>query len=297
MGYRREVLAPGGRWRERPHDAVAVAEANPGFGVTLYRVAPLVHEAMVLITEKHEVLEARLAMRPVVAVVRLQMAPALASGETAGVAVARLDEPAERGRTVRRLRPTLTGRPSRSTCATTSVSHPSRRAVSGEISGPSSSSERPRPSAQARRRRRGRRRAPVARGSFADRDASARSSRAPTRAGRGGSTEAPSASACACGRSPLRHVPRGDAGARATRRFERLDQQRAVLGREPGRRKRAVVVEVVVDVLQLVRARRPPLQPGGTREAPARLRCCQRPRKSSRPPRTTVATLVSARLW
>ena len=54
---------------------------------------------MVLITEKDEVVEARLAaVRPVVAVVGLQMAAALAAGETAGVVVARLEEPAQRRR-------------------------------------------------------------------------------------------------------------------------------------------------------------------------------------------------------
>ncbi len=52
-----------------------------------------------LVTEKDEVLEACLAaVRPVAAVVGLQMAAALAAGETAGVVVACLEQPAQRGR-------------------------------------------------------------------------------------------------------------------------------------------------------------------------------------------------------
>ena len=65
------------------------------------------------------------------------------------------------------------------------------------------------------------------------------------------------------------------------RRLQRLDQQRAVLGREPcAEKERAVVVEVVVDVLQLVRfagvlRRNPAERP----QRPLELRCRQRARK------------------
>ena len=60
------------RWCERRDDAVAVAEANACLGVTCDGVAALVDDAMVLVAEEHEVLEARLAaVRPVLAVVCL----------------------------------------------------------------------------------------------------------------------------------------------------------------------------------------------------------------------------------
>ena len=95
-----QVVCPSGRWPgwgERPDDAVAVAEADAALGVALDGVAALVHEAMVLPAEEDEVVEARLAaVRPVLAVVGLQMAAALAAGETAGVVVAGLEQPAQR---------------------------------------------------------------------------------------------------------------------------------------------------------------------------------------------------------
>ena len=75
---------------------MAVAEANAALGVCFDGVAALVDESMMLVTEEDEVLEARLAaMRPVLAVMGRYMAAALAAGETAGVVVTRLQQPAE----------------------------------------------------------------------------------------------------------------------------------------------------------------------------------------------------------
>jgi hypothetical protein len=78
---------------------MAIAEPNAAVRVALDRVTTLVHEAVVPIAKEDEVLEARLAaVRPVLAVMSLQMAPTLAAGETARRVVARLEEPAKRGR-------------------------------------------------------------------------------------------------------------------------------------------------------------------------------------------------------
>ena len=181
------------------------------------------------------------------------------------------------GGTVRRLRPTL-----KREAVALDLRHDVGVAAEpagslGEISGPSSSSERPRPSAHSAaastwtttraRSRRG--------SSAAASDASARSSSASTRAGRG----RVDASAVRVPASRLRlRVARRCCALRAAtlehalaRRFQRPDQQRAVLGREPRpQEQRAVVVEEVVDVLQLVRLReRPPPQPGERPAAPA----------------------------
>ena len=88
-------------------------------------------------------------------------------------------------------------------------------------------------------------------------------------------------------RRRLRVVRRGSALPAAThndaltRHLERLDQQHPVLGRQPGPQKqRAVLVEVVVDVLQLMRLpsvlRR---HPAKSPQRPLQLRRRQRPRK------------------
>ena len=272
---------------ERPDDAVAVAEANAALGVALDRVAALVHDAMVLVTEKHEVLEARLAA----------VRPVLGGGAPADGGGARSRGSSRCGRRVPRAagaareapcggcdRRSAAGRRARS-APRRSASQPSRRAVSGEISGPSSSSERPRPSAQsaaASTWTTTRARSP--RGS-SPRRATPRRDRAEPRLVQGAEDRPARAASAAASR--LRVVRRCGALLAATlehaltRRFERLDQQRAVLGREPRPQKqRAVVVEVVVDVLQLVRL------PGVLRRNPAEgpkrpleLRCRQRPRK------------------
>ena len=282
---------------------MAVAEANAALGITLDGVAALVDEAMVLITEKHEVLEARLAaVRPVLAVVGLQMAAALAAGEAAGVVVACLEEPAERGwhraaaaadadreAVALDLRHDLgvaaepAGRLGRDQRAVLELG--AAAAVGGERGGVDVDDDaRPLP-VEAR---------PLPRI-----DASARSSSASTRAGRGGSTEAPSAIRLRL----VGVVRRCGALLAATlehplpRRLERLDQQRAVLGREPcPEKKGAVVVEVVVDVLELVRfagvlRRNPAERP----KRPLQLRCRQRrPRARAGSPRTTPSRPSSA---
>ncbi len=59
-----EGVCASGWWSwgcERPDDAVAVTEANAALGIAFDRLAALVDNAMVLITEKREVFEARLA--------------------------------------------------------------------------------------------------------------------------------------------------------------------------------------------------------------------------------------------
>ena len=78
---------------------MAVAEAEPARFVVLDRVPALVDEAVVVEAEEDEVSEARLAaLRPGDAVVGLEEAPALAAREAAAAAVAGLERPAERGR-------------------------------------------------------------------------------------------------------------------------------------------------------------------------------------------------------
>ena len=95
------VGAPGRRprWHGRAENAVAVSEAKPARGVVLDPVPALVHEAVVVEAEQHEVPEARLpAVRPVHPVVRLEVAAALAAREAADVAVACLEQAAKRRR-------------------------------------------------------------------------------------------------------------------------------------------------------------------------------------------------------
>ena len=259
-----EEVVRASRWRPRregrAENAVAVAEAERPRAVVLDRVAALVDEAVVVEAEQYEVLEARLAaVRPMLAVVCLEVAAALAAGEAAGLLVARLEQTAKR----RRHRPPL-------------ASDAHRQAVSLDLG------DELRVAAQPPRRLGRDDRAVFELGA----PAAVRGQRVgvnvhddlraldPLHVGRGerrlGQVEqglhlegarrlevavgraARLRAALSCGAllapaldDPL---PRG---------FQRLDEHRAVLGRKAGAQvERAVVVEVVVDVLELVRLAR-----------------------------------------
>ena len=336
-GVRARRLARAGRLRGRAVAAVArVARRRRGgcgsgtrLGVALDGVAALVHEPMVLVTEQHEVLEARLAaVRPVLAVVRLQVpAGARSRGNS------RCGRRAPRAAGAARQAPCggcdrhSRGRPSRSICATTSASQPSRRAVSGEISGPSSSSratttvgaergrvdmnDNARPLAATARRRR---QATPRRDRAAPRpaqDAEGRQHAAspPTSGGLarpapGPDSASTSGSACAplgVARSPPTRSSRRRSSTRSRAASSALHQQHAVLGREPRPQKqRAVVVEVVVDVLQLVRTPRASSAATRRKARSARSSCdaVNAPARSSSPSSDdAVATLVNARTF
>ena len=218
-----EVVCPSGRWpgwREWPDDAVAVAEADAAVGVALDGVAAFVDEAMVLPAEEDEVVEARLAaVRPVLAVVRLQMAAALAAGETAGVVVARLEQPAQRGRdgAAAAADTHAGGRRVRSAPRSRRRSRAGGRSRARSAGRPRARSGRAH-RWRARRRRRGRRRAPARRGARPLRPAMPRRGRAAPRRGQGAEDRRTSGAAPASrlrARSPPRRAPRGDARARA----------------------------------------------------------------------------------
>ena len=73
-------------------------KADAALGITLDAVPTRVDEAMMLMAEKHGSRGSSRRRAPNVACGRLQASAALAAGEAAGLPVARLEEPAERGR-------------------------------------------------------------------------------------------------------------------------------------------------------------------------------------------------------
>ena len=123
--------------RRRDHPSVRPPEPHRPPPQRLHLETALVHQSMVIRAQLNEVLERRRSSsRPVLYVVRVHEPPVSAPGKR---------HPSSRLRNARRSaggivrvrRPTVNGRPSRSTIRTTPASHPSRLTVSGESVGPS----------------------------------------------------------------------------------------------------------------------------------------------------------------
>ena len=251
------------RRRARRQDAVAVSEPKPAVRSVLDRVAALVDEPVVVEAEEHEVVEARLAtVSPVPTMVRLQMAAPLTTGEAAAVSVARAQQAPER----RRHGAPLPAGAQRQTVALDLrhdlgvAAEPPRglgsydrpvfqlgaaACIGGERGGVDVDDQ---PRARSSRSSSGR-----------SSDASASSTSASTPNDRGGSNaggacRSRSSPRLGRGSLPLLPAPLHDPLPRGV---QRLHEQRAVLGREPGAQvQRAVLLEVVAHELELVRLAR-----------------------------------------